>query len=117
MCRQNPRKFRGVPVVEEMVKKLDFNIQVVWLPPYHPMLNHIEEAWGITKGHVADVNDGRDFKAVKSYIYDGFAKVTPEVWKRLVRRTYNNEDELIEKHKVFISRKLPESERVIIERF
>ena len=46
ICQQEPQKFRGVSVVEEIAKS--HNFEVHWLPPYHPMLNPIEEAWGIT---------------------------------------------------------------------
>lgn len=39
--------------------------EIFWLPPYHPELNPIEEAWGLTKQHVALENDGSHFKKVK----------------------------------------------------
>jgi hypothetical protein len=48
------------------------------------MLNPIEEAWGVIKGYVADVNDGKNFQKVKEYIMSGIKKVTPEIWKGLV---------------------------------
>jgi hypothetical protein len=115
MCKDEPQRFRGTTIVEQIAKDAGFNMQVVWLPPYHPMLNPIELGWATTKGHVADVNDGRDFKMVRTYIYEGFEKVTPEVWSNLVRRTYKNEDELIEKHSIITQKKLDELSHLIIE--
>jgi hypothetical protein len=68
-------------------------------PPYHPTLNPIEEAWGITKGFVAYENDGSSFDAVRSLIDGGFKKVTPETWRKLVDRTYAMEDKMVaDKH-------------------
>ena len=49
---------------------------------------------------------GRDFKRVKEYIILGFEKVTPEVWKKLVRRTYKNEDDLIMKHHILTEKEV-----------
>jgi len=60
--RREPHRYKGTPMVEEISKR--FGIQVVWLPPYHPMLNPIELAWSIVKGHVADINDGKNFQKV-----------------------------------------------------
>lgn len=63
---------------------------VLWLPPYHPDLNPIEEAWGVTKGHVAYENDGSNFALVKDLIEQGFKKADP-LWAKLVRRAIKNE--------------------------
>ena len=68
---------------------------MLFVPPYHPMLNSIEEAWGVTKGFVAYNNDQKSFSAVKTLIFGGFNKVTKEVWQKLVRRTHANEDAMI----------------------
>jgi len=46
---------------------------------------------------VAGHNNGKNFNAVKDLIFQGFAKVTKEIWAGLVRRTYANEDAFIEK--------------------
>src|SRR4051812_4413561 len=51
--------YKGIPVVETIAKEYGFRIG--WLPPYHPTLNPIEEAWGIVKGYIASNNDGKDF--------------------------------------------------------
>ena len=95
---QEPQRFQGISVIEKIAST--YNFEVHWLPPYHPILNPIEEAWGIIKGHVASVNDGKDFQKVKEYIMSGIEKVTPEVWKGLVRRTYKNEEDLVIKHNI-----------------
>ena len=97
LARDTPQ-YKGTPVVENIAAQYGFEIN--WLPPYHPTLNPIEEAWGIVKGYVSRHNDGKSFNAVKDLIFQGFAKVTKDVWSSLVRRTYTNEDAFIEKHHV-----------------
>lgn len=82
-------EYQGRLDVEVAAEKFGYNI--LWLPPYHPELNPIEEAWGLTKQHVALENDGSDFKKVKALILDGFAKAN-EAWPKLVRRTKQNEE-------------------------
>jgi transposase len=94
LARDNPA-YKGTPVVETIAAGYGFRIE--WLPPYHPTLNPIEEAWGIVKGYVADNNDGKDFNKVKDFIFEGFSKVNPDIWAQLVNRTYTNEDEFIKK--------------------
>jgi len=111
ICRQDLQKFRGTSVAEGIAKS--YNFQVHWLPPYHPILNPIEEAWGITKGYVADVNNGKDFQKVKEYIILGFEKVTPEVWKSLVRRTYKNEEDLVIKHNIVTEKEVTDNPLII----
>jgi transposase len=58
---------------------------VLWLPPYHPELNPLEEGWGVTKGHVFFNNDSSNFKKVKELILQGFEKAQP-LWPKLVYR-------------------------------
>ena len=107
ICRQEPRRFCGITKVEEIAKR--FNIHIGWLLPYHPMLNPIEITWGLTKHHVADINDGKNFQKVKTYIHEGFSKITKDVWRKLVQHTYKNENELIEKHRIITQRKLTDT--------
>jgi transposase len=104
ICQEEPETFRGTTVVESIAKRFGFNIQ--WLPPYHPMLNPIEVAWAITKEYVADVNDGSNFQKVKTYIEQGFEKVTSEVWQKLVKRTYRIEEELILKNNIVTAKEV-----------
>jgi Chromo (CHRromatin Organisation MOdifier) domain len=72
-----------------------YGYEVLWIPPYHPMLNPIEEAWGVTKGFVASENNGSSFDAVHGLIFEGFKKVTNEVWMKLVNRTHAFEDKMV----------------------
>ena len=74
--------------------------KVLWLPPYHPMLNPIEEAWGITKGYVADTNDGRDFKKVRELVLEGMRRIKTITWESLVERAHENERKMIEKYRI-----------------
>lgn len=76
-----------------------YGYHVLWLPPYHPDLNPIEEAWGITKGHVAYENDGSDFAKVKALIIEGMEKAGP-AWPKLVRRTMRNEAKYIREDRI-----------------
>ncbi|KAI1321567.1 hypothetical protein EDD11_003047 [Mortierella claussenii] len=70
-----------------------FGYDVLWLPPYHPDVNPIEEAWRIGKGHVALENDGsQPFDQVKKLLLEGFKKA---VWRDLVRRAHKNERKYI----------------------
>jgi hypothetical protein len=91
-------KYKGKTITEATAEK--YGYRVLWIPPYHPMLNPIEEAWGVTKGFVACKNDGNSFERVKTLIFGGFDKVTKEMWEKLVRRTYRNEDEMIEERNI-----------------
>jgi uncharacterized phage infection (PIP) family protein YhgE len=62
---------------------------VLWLPPYHPDINPIEEAWGIAKGHVSLENSGSTpFNQVNQLLIEGFEKVD---WRPLVRRAQKHE--------------------------
>jgi len=103
LARDNPA-YKGIPVVETIAGEYGFRIE--WLPPYHPTLNPIEEAWGIVKGYVANNNDGKDFNKVKELIFEGFLKVTPDLWARLVNRTYANEDGFIKKLHILTSEEI-----------
>jgi hypothetical protein len=100
LLTRNP-KVRGKPIPEAIVERYE-GYSILWIPPYHPTLNPIEEAWGITKGFVAYENDGSSFDAVRLLIDGGFKKVTPEVWKKLVDRTYATEDRMITDHRVAV---------------
>ena len=94
IARSKP-EYKGIPVVETITARYGFEIN--WLPPYHPTLNPIEEAWGITKGYIANHNNGQNFNMVKDLIFQGFERVTKDVWTSLVYRTYANEDAFIDK--------------------
>ncbi|KAG0310762.1 hypothetical protein BG000_006910, partial [Podila horticola] len=78
--------------VQQLVQSYGYH--VLWLPPYHPNINPIEEAWGVTKGHVLYENDGSSFAAVRDLIFEGFEKAAP-TWPDLVQRTINNEKQYI----------------------
>lgn len=67
-----------------------YGYSIFWLPPYHPQLNPIEEAWGLTKRHVAMENDGSNFQRVKALISEGFEKANA-AWPKLVRRAVHQE--------------------------
>jgi hypothetical protein len=86
-------RFRGTTITEITAKKYKYS--VLWIPPYHPMFNPIEEAWGVTKGFVAMHNNGSSFDAVYDLIFLGFKEVTIEVWKNLVKHAYAYEDKMI----------------------
>ena len=94
LARDNPI-YKGTPIVETIAAEYGF--QIKWLPPYHPTLNPIEEAWGIVKGFVASHNDGKNFNKVRELIFEGFSKVNSNIWTKLVNRTYTNEDALTKK--------------------
>jgi transposase len=76
-----------------------FGYHVLHLPPYHPDLNPIEEAWGIVKNHVSYENDGSSFQMVKEYIIEGINKAN-EAWPKLIKRTVENERGYIMQDKV-----------------
>jgi DDE superfamily endonuclease len=92
LARDDP-KYKGIPTVKMIAAK--YGYQVLWLPPYHPTLNPIEEAWGLTKGYVARENNGSSSNNVEQLISGGFKTVTPTIWQKLVQRTYANEDKMI----------------------
>jgi transposase len=95
------------PLEVENIAK-EFGFKVLWLPPYHPMLNPIEEAWGLVKGYVAKENDGSSFMQVKDLILQGFEKVTPEIWSKLIRRTTVHEDNMIKQHHILLRQDVQE---------
>ncbi|KAG0098170.1 hypothetical protein BGZ93_000885, partial [Podila epicladia] len=75
-----------------------YGYHVLWLPPYHPDINPIEEAWGIAKGHVSLENSGSTpFSQVKVLLQEGFRKVD---WRLLVRRAQKHEREYIRQHQI-----------------
>lgn len=91
-----------------------YNYHVLWLPPYHPDLNPIEEAWGVTKGHVALENDGSSFSGVRTLITQGLAKANP-CWPKLIRRCMENERKYILQDKIQLSPDADESMIIDIE--
>jgi len=71
---------------------------VLWLPPYHPDINPIEEAWGIAKDHVGLENDGsQPFDQVKNLLLEGFEKVD---WRPLVRRVHEHEERYLKRYEI-----------------
>ena len=68
---------------------------------------------GITKGHVASVNDGSNFPKVGEHIKEGFAKVSPSVWKDLTRRAHENEDTLMKQHHIATHKEIAENPIII----
>ena len=86
-------KYKGKTLTEEMAARHGY--RVLWVPPYHPMLNPIEEAWGVIKGFVAYNNNGKNFGEVRTLVFGGFNKVTKEMWQKLVRRTHATKDAMI----------------------
>lgn len=58
---------------------------VLRLPPYHPILNPIENIWGQVKGRVAKQNVSQKLKDVKVLAEEEFAKVTVEDWRKTCR--------------------------------
>jgi hypothetical protein len=97
--------YKTTIVSEEIAAK--YGHEIVWLPPYHPILNPIEEAWGLTKNYVALHNDGSDFQKVRDLTRDGMGKVHREIWSKLVRRAKSNEDVFIESDEIDISQIAP----------
>ncbi|KAF9368636.1 hypothetical protein CPB97_004426, partial [Podila verticillata] len=78
-----------------------YGYHVLWLPPYHPNINPIEEAWGVTKGHVLYENDGSSFAAVCNLIFEGFKKAAP-TWPDLVQQTINNKKQYIKEDHIWL---------------
>lgn len=76
-----------------------FRYHVLWLPPYYPDLNPIEETWGITKGHVAYENDGFDFAKGRELVIEGLENAEP-AWPKLVKRTMCNEARYIKEDRI-----------------
>jgi len=62
----------------------------------------MEEASGITKGHVALNNDDNNFKFVYGLIFEGFAKAN-QSWPKLVERTKKNEQRYIRDERIRLS--------------
>ncbi|KAG0326077.1 hypothetical protein BG000_001541 [Podila horticola] len=84
-----------LPLSTEVIAKR-FGFDVLWLLPYHPDINPIEEGWGIAKGHVAPENNGsQPFGQVKNLLLEGFKKVD---WRHLVRRVQKKEQECMRGH-------------------
>lgn len=71
---------------------LKHDIDLCFLPPYHPDLNPIEVAWALAKNYVARHNTTRKFDDVKKWLLEGFSTVTPEIWSKLVDKVKRTED-------------------------
>lgn len=95
------------PLASEVIAK-SYGYKIFWLPPYHPELNPIEEAWGLTKQYVARENDGGSFQVVKELILKGFAKVTPMIWKKLIQRTEHNEKIMLKQYHILLHQEIQE---------
>ncbi|KAG0055095.1 hypothetical protein BGZ83_009622 [Gryganskiella cystojenkinii] len=86
-----------LPLTTEVIAQ-EYGYRVLWLPPYHPDINPIEEAWGIAKGHVSLENNGsKPFLQVKQLLLEGFEKVD---WRPLVRRAQKHEREYMKQYQV-----------------
>jgi hypothetical protein len=94
----------------------NYGHKIIWLPPYHPMLNPIETAWAIVKNYVALHNDGTNFEAVHKLVLEGMDKATSEVWNKLVVRTVREENNFILKDGIDIAIEVNEaSENVMLD--
>lgn len=66
--------------------------EVLRTPPYHPELQPIEMCWGVVKNHV-----GRNCEFTLSSLYgkldEGFAKVTEDTCKSVIKKVRTTEDE------------------------
>ncbi|KAG0029416.1 hypothetical protein BGZ83_004907, partial [Gryganskiella cystojenkinii] len=97
MAKEDRYRF---PLASEAIVH-SYGYKILWLPPYHPDLNPIEQAWGLTKNDVATVNDGSDFKLVGDYILNGFDNCD-EHWANLVRHSNDVADAYIERDRIYI---------------
>ncbi|KAF8911936.1 hypothetical protein BGZ58_005814, partial [Dissophora ornata] len=87
----------ALPLTTEVIAQR-YGYHVLWLPPYHPDINPIEEGWGIAKGHVSYENSGSTpFNQVKNLLLEGFKKVE---WRSLVRRAQKNEQEYLRQYQI-----------------
>ncbi|GJJ69136.1 hypothetical protein EMPS_01482 [Entomortierella parvispora] len=98
------KKNKPPAAVEELVARYGYH--VLWLPPYHPDLNPIEEAWGVIKGHALYENDGSNFEAVRNLIMEGLDKAAP-TWPRLVERTIATEMRYIKTDRIQLQEGTP----------
>ncbi|KAF9951131.1 hypothetical protein BGZ70_001115 [Mortierella alpina] len=79
---------KGPMAVETIVDECGYD--VLWLPPYHPDINPIEQGWGASKGYVGLENDGKRFADVKTLLLEAFKKVAPSR-PGMIRETCKNE--------------------------
>lgn len=70
---------------------------VLRLPPYHPVLNPIENIWGAVKGRVGKRNVTQRMNDVKALAEEEFAKVTIEEWRKTCRHCWEIEEELFQR--------------------
>lgn len=70
-------------VIDEIFEKAGHN--VLRLPPYHPVLNPIENIWGIVKGRVAKRNVNQNINGIKILAEEEFKKVTIDEWRNTCR--------------------------------
>lgn len=74
----------------------EYGHEVIPLPPYHPELNAVEEAWGVSKNYVAERNcPAYTFKGLGSLIEDGLNSVSASVWDRLDKHVIQEENKQI----------------------
>jgi transposase len=66
-------KFHQSETIKELIHSV--GARVVYLPPYHPELNPIEEMWSKIK-HILRKLSARDLKTFKSSIKKAYEKVT-----------------------------------------
>ncbi|GJJ67773.1 hypothetical protein EMPS_00119 [Entomortierella parvispora] len=82
-------RFRIPLKTEKIIER--FGHKTLWLPPCHPDLYPIEQAWGLTKNYVAKVNDGTDL--------DGFIRYD-EKWFGLVNHSNTVADNYIRQDRI-----------------
>ena len=66
--------------------------EVLRTPPYHPELQPIEVCWGITKNHIGKNNSDFTMVNLHAQLEAGFAKVTAETCKGLIKKIRATED-------------------------
>ena len=85
--------------IDEMAKASGH--EIVRLPPYHCKLNPIELAWAQVKRYIKKNNKLFTLTHVKELTLDGFTKVGPENWKKLVEHAIKIEDKFWEQDELY----------------
>lgn len=104
--------------LDQMVKRLRPDVEILWLPVAHCELNPIELVWAYVKGKVAKVNmanqaeKGRSMEVMNTLCKEALRSVTPGLWNKCVDHAKKIEDHYWEKDA--LQEDLPTIEPIII---
>lgn len=90
-------------ILDQLVRQVRPDVQIIWLPVAHCELNPIELIWAFVKNNIAKINrsnaaeKGSGINVTKDLCTETLQTVSPELWKNCIKHTTKVEKDYWEK--------------------